>query len=127
MRIRTAAAAAALALALVSCSSDDSDSKSTPAAPDYKITKQGKSGNSRNVEVSVDSTKDLEAVFNAVVEDLTDEAGYFVYINCSSGGTDTVDNRLANGKLARGTMGQAATGLDDGATEFETVKGKTCP
>jgi hypothetical protein len=127
MRIRTATVTAALALALVSCSSDDSDSKSAPAAPDYKITKQDESGNSRNVEVSVGSTKDLEAVFNAVAEDLTDEAGYFVYIHCSSGGTDSVDNRLANGKLARGNMGQAATGLEDGKTEFEIVKGRTCP
>lgn len=127
MKTRTTAAAitAALAITLVGCSGDSSDS--TPAAPDYKITEQDTSGNSRNVEVSVDSTKQLKAVFDAVTGDLKDEAGYHIYINCSTGGTTAVDNRLANGRLARGNMGQAATGLKDGETEFETVSGRTCP
>lgn len=131
MHTRTAAAPVllALTLALTGCSSDsDSDTKAAaPAAPKYKITKQDDSGNSRNVEVSVSSAKELKAVFEAVSKDLKDEAGYHVYINCSTGGTATVDNRLANGTLARGNMGQAATGLKDGETKFETVKGHTCP
>lgn len=126
MRIRTAAAAATiLALALVGCSNDDGGSDTT--APAYEITKQDDSGNSRNVEVTVDSATDLKAVFDAVTEDLTDEAGYHISINCSSGGTGTSDNRLANGRIARGDMGEAATGLKDGESDFETVKGHTCP
>ncbi|MFE9764630.1 hypothetical protein ACFYPC_08885 [Streptomyces sp. NPDC005808] len=124
-RVAIAACTTALAITLVACSSENSESAAT--APSYKITKQDNSGNSRNVEVSVNSAHDLKAVFDDVTKNLTDEAGYHVYINCSTGGTAAVDNRLANGRLARGNMGQAATGLNDGETEFETVEGHTCP
>ncbi|MFF9582484.1 hypothetical protein [Streptomyces achromogenes] len=125
-RITIVTITAILAAALTACSSSDSpDSK--PATPAYEITKQDDSGNSRDVEVTVDSAKDLKAVFDAVAEGLSDEAGYHIYINCSIGGTGASDNRLANGRLARGNMGEAATGLKDGETEFETVKGRTCP
>ncbi|MFM9675786.1 hypothetical protein [Streptomyces brasiliscabiei] len=66
-------------------------------------------------------------MFNAVAEDLTDEAGYYVMINCSTGGTTDVDNRLANGQKAVGNMGAATTGLEEGGTEFSTNKGRSCP
>ena len=103
------------------------DSKPTAKAPAYEVVQQDDSGNMRNVVVEVDSTKDLRAVFDAITEDLTDEAGYFVEINCSTGGTKDVDNRLANGRYAVGNMGQAATGLDEGGSEFSTHKGRSCP
>lgn len=140
MRIRHLAAATAItALALTACtsSSDDTSDKtassksSSPAAkaktPAYKIVEQETSGNTRQVVVEVDSLTGLKAVFTAVTKKLTDEAGYFIDINCSTGGTKTVDNRLATGKLARGNMGAAATGLDEDDSEFSTNKGRTCP
>jgi hypothetical protein len=96
-------------------------------APPYKVVKQDTSGNSRQVTVEVDSTERLEDVFTAVANDLTEEAGYHIWINCSTGGTASVDNRLANGRKAVGSMGQAATGLKDGETEYKANEGRTCP
>lgn len=138
MRIRHTAAATIVitALALTGCNADTGDDKassksSSPAAkaktPAYKIVEQETSGNTRQVVIEVDTTKDLKAVFTAVTKTLKDEAGYFIDINCSTGGTKTVDNRLATGKLARGNMGAAATGLDEDDSEFSTNKGRTCP
>ncbi|MET9734299.1 hypothetical protein ABZZ79_27770 [Streptomyces sp. NPDC006458] len=125
MKTRATLCATLLAFAALTGCSSGSDDK--PDAPAYEITAQDDSGNSRDVEVTVDSAKDLKAVFDAVTTDLTDEAGYHVYINCSTGGTAKMDNRLANGRLARGTMGEATTGLKDGESEFEAVEGHTCP
>lgn len=128
MRTRTILVGTLAALALTACSgSGDSDSNDSTPAPAYEVTKQDDSGKSRNVEASVTTTKDLEGVFDAITKDLKDDAGYFIYINCKTGGTGTSDNRLANGRLARGNLGKAVTGLDDGATEYEAVKDHTCP
>lgn len=114
-------------LAFTGCSSDSPSSQAKPSAPPYKITAQNSRGMHTYVTVEVDSTKNLKAVFDAVRADLTDDAGYFVSINCSTGSTDTYEHRLANGKYAVGSKGAASTGLDEGGTEFETVKGATCP
>ncbi|WP_277671395.1 hypothetical protein [Saccharomonospora viridis] len=84
-------------------------------------------GNQRNIVVEVDTNTNLDTVFNDVIDDLTDDAGYYISINCSTGGTDSVDNRLANGRYAIGGIGQATTGLTDGESEFELVDGATCP
>jgi ABC-type oligopeptide transport system substrate-binding subunit len=126
MRIRhTIAAVTITALALAACSSNDSSSEQP--APDYKVVEQDDSGNQRQITVEVNTTKNLRAVFDNVTKDLNDDAGYFVWINCSTGGTKSVDNRLANGKYAHGNIGAAATGLEDGGTEFSTNKGRSCP
>ncbi|MEU3318864.1 hypothetical protein [Streptomyces sp. NPDC006785] len=128
MRTRTTTAAlitAGLLLTLSACG-EDSDDKGTPP-PAYKITKQDTDGNGRTVIVEVDSTKNLDLVFNDVANKLTEEAGYFIQINCSTGGTEHVDNRLANGTKAVGNMGAARTGLDDGKTQFEEVADRNCP
>ncbi|MEQ4610669.1 hypothetical protein ABMX48_31650 [Streptomyces cavourensis] len=127
-RTTTALAAAVLLATLTACGTTPDEA--TPAAgpaPAYKIVKQDTEGNKRDVEVHVDSTKDLRAVFDAVVRGLKDEAGYYIMINCSTGGTAKVDNRLANGQYAIGNMGAATTGLDEGTTEFSTNDGRTCP
>ncbi|MFE1290062.1 hypothetical protein [Streptomyces sp. NPDC058751] len=126
-----------LLVGIVSGGSDDSGSgksgnnasgaKRAAQVPHYKVVKQDKTGNKRNVVVEVGTTKNLRGVFNAVTKSLTDEAGYYVMINCSTGGTKSVDNRLANGQYAIGSMGAATTGLKDGSTEFSTNKGQTCP
>ncbi|MCC9712060.1 hypothetical protein E4N62_46765 [Streptomyces sp. MNU76] len=116
--------------ALTSLTGGDSNDKSDKAAakaPRYEIVEQDTSGNKRNVVVEVDSTKSLKAVFDDVTGKLTEEAGYYVVINCSTGGTDDVDNRLANGQKAVGSMGAATTGLEDGDTEFSTNPDRTCP
>ncbi|AVH58393.1 MULTISPECIES: hypothetical protein [Streptomyces] len=124
----TAAALAAVAAlaALTACSSSDDD-KPAANVPAYKITQQDDSGNQRNVSVEVTSTKDLRAVFDDVAAKLTDPAGYFVSINCATGGTGKVDNRLANGRKAVGNIGAASTGLDDGQTDYKANTGRTCP
>ncbi|MGW1440297.1 hypothetical protein ACWD7M_34255 [Streptomyces griseus] len=130
MRTRTTTAAliaAGLLLTLAACGTEPEPDKTAGPKPAYKVTKQDTEGNKRNVEVEVDTTKDLRAVFDDVVRGLKDEAGYYVMINCSSGGTAAADNRLANGQYANGSMGAATTGLDDGTTEFDTNDGATCP
>lgn len=128
MKRTTTTALAALALAaatLTACSS--SDDKPAAKAPVYTITHQDKTGNQRTVTVEVKTGKQLRAVFDAVAADLTDPAGYFVEINCATGGTAKVDNRLANGRKAVGNIGAAATGLADGKTDYEAQQGRTCP
>ncbi|MFD6550777.1 hypothetical protein [Streptomyces sp. NPDC058398] len=107
--------------------SSASDAKHAAQVPHYKVVKQDTTGNKRTVVVEVGTTKNLQSVFNAVTKSLTDEAGYYVMINCSTGGTKNFDNRLANGQYAIGTMGIATTGLEDKGTEFSTNKGRTCP
>ncbi|MEU0039965.1 hypothetical protein [Streptomyces sp. NPDC006333] len=119
------AAALALAATLTACSS--SDSKPAAKAPAYKITHQDESGNQRTVTVEVTSAKQIRAVFDDVAAKLTDPAGYFVEINCSTGGTAKVDNRLANGRKAVGNIGAASTGLGDGKTDYQAQQGHSCP
>lgn len=128
MRIlRLAAIVGAAALGLTACSSSSNSGDAKAEAPPYKIVKQDESGNTRNVTVQVQTTKDLRSVFDSVTDSLTEEAGYWVYINCSTGGTKSVDNRLANGRYAVGRMGAAATGLKDKGSEFSTNKDRSCP
>jgi ABC-type oligopeptide transport system substrate-binding subunit len=126
-RTTTAAAVLLAALAtLTACSSSDS-SDDKPAAPPYKITRQDTDGTQRTIAVEVTSTKDLRGVFDTVADQLTEDAGYFIEINCATGGTGTSDNRLANGKKAVGSIGAAATGLDDGKTEYAEQPNAKCP
>lgn len=114
----------------VSGTDDQNSGKSDKASaktPRYEIVEQDTTGNKRDVVVEVDTTKSLRAVFDEVTGKLTEEAGYYVVINCSTGGTDSVDNRLANGQKAVGNMGAATTGLEAGDTEFSTNPDRTCP
>lgn len=106
---------------------DSSKSDTADAKPSYKVVEQDTSGNTRQVVVEVDSTTGLRAVFDNVADTLTDKAGYWIQINCSTGGTAKVDNRLGNGKKAVGNIGAASTGLKDGQTEFEALDGAACP
>ncbi|MFF5977162.1 hypothetical protein ACFY7C_37320 [Streptomyces sp. NPDC012769] len=119
-------ATAALALALTACGSDSSPA-TTSDAPAYKITMQRDQGNPRYIDVEVKTDERLHDVFDAVIADLTDEAGYFIYINCATGSTGAEQNRLANGKKAVGRKGAIVTGLNAGDTEFAPVPGKSCP
>lgn len=118
-------------VALTACggaeTSTSSKSGAAPKVPAYKITHQDSDGQQRRVTVEVTSAKNLRAVFNDVAGRLKDDAGYFVEINCATGGTGSSDNRLANGKKAVGRMGAASTGLDDGKSEFEQQQDVTCP
>ncbi|PWI08111.1 hypothetical protein DIZ27_24650 [Streptomyces sp. NWU339] len=121
------AAAASLTM-LTACSisvSDNSEPDGRPAraakVPAYEITRQDDSGAQRVVVVEVETTERMESVFEAVAAELTDDAGWFIEIDCADGG------RLANDKKAVGSAGAAATGLDDGRTEYEALPGATCP
>jgi hypothetical protein len=119
-----------VALSIGAAVSDGTSSKSDkPAAKAtrYEAVKKGASGNKRSIVVEVDSTEGLRGVFNAVPKDLSEEAGYYIVINCSTGGTKDVDSRLANGQYAIGRVGQATTGLKGRGTEFSTNDGRRCP
>jgi hypothetical protein len=107
---------------------DGGDGGTEDAKPlKYSVVEQDDSGNKRNVVVEVDTTAHLRKVFDAVADSLSDEAGYYIMINCSTGGTKDVDNRLANGQKAIGRMGAVTTGLEPGDTEFSTNDDRTCP
>lgn len=130
MRHTTTAAAtiAALLLAtLTACSSGSDDPTAAADIPTYKITSQDASGNKRDITIEVDHTTDLRAIFDDATGKLNEEAGYYVMINCSTGGTKSADNRLANGQHAIGRMGTATTGLKDGESEFAALEGRKCP
>lgn len=133
MNTRTIATtlAAAAALALTACTSGsttpDDKPKTTPTVPHYKVVDENTRGYQRTITVEVDHTTNLRAVFDDVTKDLRENMGYIVLINCSTGGTDRMDNRLANGTYAVGNRGRAATGLDEGEKKFELVEGRSCP
>ena len=104
-----------------------SDSPDEITVSEATVVHHDTEGNQRRIVVEVDTNTNLDTVFNDVIDDLTDDAGYYISINCSTGGTDSVDNRLANGRYAIGGIGQASTGLTNGESEFELVDGATCP
>ncbi|MCU1647136.1 MAG: hypothetical protein JWN03_7411 [Nocardia sp.] len=140
--VLAATAAAAATAALAGCSSDD-DSKGTPASrpagttkaaatatgfpepPPFTYEVQGKE--IRVATGSADPT-DLVNTYNKVARTLQSslsEGGYWVRINCTSGGTGKADNRLANGTLAVGQLGKAQIG---GLGKFAGVlAGAHCP
>jgi hypothetical protein len=139
MRQRRTLAYASICLAGlgVACSPSSTQSipdRFTPAAPpamtvpSYRLEVGEKPS---TLDVFVDKTP-TSAEAAQIVGDLQgkyagkDDA-YFVTINCSKGGTRDVDNRLANGKFAVGSIGAARTGLDDGAREVSLVEGNKCP
>lgn len=128
-RTTTAAVLLAALATLTACSSSDDSSDSKPAAdaPAYRITEQDDSGNQRTVRVEVKTADHIEDVFEDVAGKLTEEAAWFVEINCQTGGTGKADNRLGNGRKAVGTIGAAGTGLADGETEFEALPDPKCP
>lgn len=116
-----------IVVAIVLSDSSESGDKPSANTPAYQVVKQDPDGNKRDVVVEVDTTEDLRAVFDAVTDNLSEEAGYYITINCSTGATENTDNRLANGQYAIGRMGRATTGLDEGGTEFSTNDDRTCP
>ncbi|WP_326597763.1 hypothetical protein [Streptomyces sp. NBC_01803] len=126
-RTALALAAAALAALATGCSSSDSDDTEANQDVAYTVTGDDNRGAQTYLDVEVETADDLEAVFDAVIADLDEDGGYFVDINCSTGATEAADNRLANGRYARGDSGAAATGLPAGESEFEPVAAATCP
>ena len=99
----------------------------SPTVPPYKVVRTFGKGLSTDITVEVDSAEGLRAVFDDVRKKHGDDGGYFVIINCSTGGTKRADNRLANGRYAVGREGEATTGLDDGGSEFEVLPDARCP
>lgn len=104
-------------------------SSSTAPVPPYQL-ETGKKPSS--LRVTVDRLHTLPEM-TAIVADLQRRFadhpdGYFVQINCSVGGTASLDYRLANAKFAVGRIGAARTGLDDGDREVIMVEGdRKCP
>lgn len=101
------------------------------AAPPYRLEVGELGGKPSDLAAYVDQlypADQLEAIVAELQQKYSDKPdGYFVRINCTSGGTTEVDNRLANGKFAVGPIGAARTGLDQGHHEFQTLLGKKCP
>lgn len=129
------ASGAAVTVLLAGCGTDQSATLAGTSAggskvpvPAYQLEIGQKPGSLR---VSVDRLYTLPEMTEIVADlqrrysDRPD--GYFVQINCSLGGTPTVDNRLANAKFAVGRIGAARTGLDDGAREVTMVEDRKCP
>lgn len=96
-----------------------------PTAPSYEVALEGDI-----YRVTVDQIV-TQSEATAIIVELRAaqqlEGGYFVQINCSTGGTESADNRLANGKFAIGTRGAALTGLAPGGMEATVNEGRTCP
>ncbi|MEV7871402.1 hypothetical protein AB0P17_36090 [Streptomyces sp. NPDC088124] len=112
MHTRTAMVAvvgAVLLAGIVGCTPEGAETVSKPAidTPAYKIDRRDGSGSGRTIEIEVDSTEELRAVFHALSKVIGD-AAYFVTINRSSGGTPTMDNHVADGRYARGTAARPA-------------------
>lgn len=111
----------------------DADRAGVPTAsgamtlPSYSLVSE----TDRRIVVAVDVLPPgdgLRRIFDTIRSDSgRADGGYFVEINCSTGGTAAVDNRLANGKFAVGRLGAAQVGLPAGGHEFAAVEGRTCP
>lgn len=98
------------------------------APPPYRLESGGRPTDLRVVVDRLYPTEEM----TAIIADLQhkharQDDGYFVRINCSTGGTQSVDNRLANGKFAVGAIGALRTGTKEGAHELEMVPGAQCP
>ncbi|MEU4340025.1 hypothetical protein AB0H00_01965 [Nocardia sp. NPDC023852] len=131
--------AAIAAAALVGCSTNNepaaAPASSTPAAPasstafseppPYTHEIVGK-----EIRVSTASAdpKDLLDTYYRVARTLRGtlpEGGYWVRINCNTGGTENADHRLANGSIGVGKLGVAEVG---GLGGFDgVVPGAHCP
>lgn len=95
----------------------------------YRVTDDSTRGYARYMTLEVDAWNDSAAttILADLQRDLTDEGGYFVTIDCSTGGTSGAANRLASARFAVGTKGRAATGLADGQLDLQINEGRTCP
>ncbi|MDA0250712.1 MAG: hypothetical protein O3A42_07115 [Actinobacteria bacterium] len=97
------------------------------AAPSYRLEVRDE----RYLDVFVDQlypAADLQGIVAELQGQFADrQGGYFVQINCSTGGTSGADNRLANAKFAVGSVGAASTGLPAGERSFKAVDGAQCP
>lgn len=96
----------------------------------FTITEQPPTGQDGTIRITVDEVPSVEQarmLLDGLQEVFTTDGGYFVQINCSTGGTPTSDNRLANGKFAIGAIGAARTGLTAGTGTVELVDNPVCP
>lgn len=128
--MRIAIVAVALLVALSGCGAAE-DAAEQPA-PAYTIVDKPDSGQGQGSIVAQvkrkGTTAELRAVFDAIRQDFSqEERGYYVAIDCETGGSKAAANRLANGRYAVGRLGAAQTGLDDGQAEFEVNAGSQCP
>lgn len=105
---------------------DEPSSALMPQSPAYRVVSEDRG----YIFVEVDAMPDgdgLKVVFDHLRVKSRPDGGYFVRINCATGGTQAVDNRLANGKFAVGKLGAGKTGLEAGQYEFQVVADRKCP
>ncbi|MBJ7479224.1 hypothetical protein [Rhodococcus sp. (in: high G+C Gram-positive bacteria)] len=108
--------------------------RTTTTAPEprrevpYTITKQDRN----YIDVTVDAVDKpaLQYVFDKIQSKIAGEedgGGWFISFNCSTGGGEGYDNRIANGKFALDKFGQAQTGLKSGEIELKILPTAHCP
>ena len=96
----------------------------------FAIEEQPRAGEDGTIRVTVDTVPtadEARGILAALRDDFNAEGGYFVQINCSTGGTEVADNRIANGEFAVGAVGAARTGLTAGTGTIEVLDGRVCP
>lgn len=107
---------------------EDAEQRLLDGAPPFEV--EGPPSSSGEIRVIVDRTiteGEAYVIAELIRGDLSEPGGYFVSINCRTGGTDTFDNRQGNATIAVGELGMAQTGfVREGAT-VELVEGRTCP
>lgn len=96
-----------------------------PPLPNYRLEVDGETY--RLEFTSMITAREARWVTWSLMRSQSSPGGYFVQMNCSTGGTGESDNRLANGKFAVGALGKAQTGLKAGTQETALVDGVTCP
>lgn len=99
------------------------------AAPEF-VVESGPVDTDGPVRITVDATiteDEQSAIMEVLVLDFTAEGGYFVSINCSTGGTAAADHRLGNGVISVGKMGAARTGFIRDGFNIKPLAGATCP
>jgi PBP1b-binding outer membrane lipoprotein LpoB len=116
----------AAVLILSGCSGSGEVKSVESDTPEYRIVEP----RNRTIVVEVDglpTEEQMRGIFDEVVAGQTKDGGQSVLINCSTGGTESVDNRLANGRFAIGQLGAAQTGLEAGDSEFSVNSSSACP
>lgn len=115
---------ALLGLTLMACGAEPAE------LPPHTVNVRDADGPGPAYATIVTETADpvaLRALFDALWSQSAELDGVFVEINCKWGGSESSDNRLANGKFAITQLGVAQTGVASmSQVEFSIVEGAEC-
>ena len=96
-----------------------------PSLPDYVVELEGSTY--RVTVEALPTEREAGWITWELMQGQHEAGGYFVQVNCATGGTGSADNRLVNAKFAVGALGAAQTGLQEGRQETAMVDGAVCP